>query len=540
MTEQEVAEGTMVQESIVNKYPTTIVMESKRGGPNDTRPRTFELETSINVRGTIYELISVCYYDTRKNHYMGDARREDAEGNVKWFHIDDMVPTPGQPGTQVEGEMNMDRIRTVEEGGVRSMIMLVYLKQQTKSSMEAAADLAALADVNGPIEEDYEDGEADESDRGAPAGGAAEVENFVAEKDLAAAGIARSGVATMTQRFHEEGDDEIIYDDSSDEETNDETIDAGEAEEESGNGPDDDGHAEENLAFMVDTPKKSEDQEAKEHGDGPIRSLWTQLVLNGAPPQNTNAYFTMVGSDIEAMITSGVDDATILKTLTLLPFLANRARMAMDSMQPLHGRPSAASVEVGMVSVEATEPLEAVGVGDSDNALLEAVDAHETVDEIVAAHDDEIEKSFAVRIGGMEAIVVQDNDIEASHGADMEDISMDDGAAIVEGIETCQGELVIEDGSVGNGTIDVDGAQGDQGVQLVGRHLTSMDSGGIVGAKAQLGAADDVGARPFGAESEAAPSNGIPRPSNWRERSRRAQRRWTQQNIWNEKYEGSE
>ena len=98
---------------------------------------------------------------------------------------------------------------------------------------------------------------------------------------------------------------------------------------------------------MVDTPKKSEDQEAKEHGDGPIRSLWTQLVLNGAPPQNTNAYFTMVGSDIEAMITSGVDDATILKTLTLLPFLANRARMAMDSMQPLHGRPSAISAEAG-------------------------------------------------------------------------------------------------------------------------------------------------------------------------------------------------
>ena len=59
-------------------------------------------------------------------------------------------------------------------------------------------------------------------------------------------------------------------------------------------------------------------------------------MLNGAPSQNTNAYFTMVGNDIEAMITSGVDDATILKTLTLLPFLANRARMAMDSMKPLH------------------------------------------------------------------------------------------------------------------------------------------------------------------------------------------------------------
>ena len=79
MTEQQVAEGTprmMAQESIVNKYPTTIIMESKREGPNDTRSRTFELETSINIRGSIYELISVCYYDTSKNHYMGDARRE--------------------------------------------------------------------------------------------------------------------------------------------------------------------------------------------------------------------------------------------------------------------------------------------------------------------------------------------------------------------------------------------------------------------------------------------------------------------------------
>ena len=83
---------------------------------------------------------------------------------------------------------------------------------------------------------------------------------------------------------------------------------------------------------------------------------------------------------------------TILKALTLLPFLANRARMAMDSMQPLHGRPSAASVEAGMVSMEATEPVEAADVGVNDDALLEAVDAQETVGEIVAAHDDEIEK----------------------------------------------------------------------------------------------------------------------------------------------------
>ena len=103
-----------------------------------------------------------------------------------------------------------------------------------------------------------------------------------------------------------------------------------------------------------------------------------------------------------------------------------------------------------MVSVEATEPLEAVGVGDSDNALLEAFDAHETVDEIVAAHDDEIEKSIAVGIGGMKAVAVQDNGAEASHGTTMD--------------------------------------------QLVGSN-GSMDSGGIAEAEARLGAAEDVGAR---------------------------------------------
>ena len=67
---------------------------------------------------------------------------------------------------------------------------------------------------------------------------------------------------------------------------------------------------------------------------------------------------------------------------------------------------------------------------------------------------------------------------------------MDERAAIVEGTETCQGELIIEDGSLGNGSIDADGAQSHgaervsnaQGVQVVGHHLTSMVSGGIVGA----------------------------------------------------------
>ena len=147
----------------------------------------------------------------------------------------------------------------------------------------------------------------------------------------------------------------------------------------------------------------------------------------------------------------------------------------------------------------------------------------------------------------MEAIVAQDNGIEASHGTTMEDISMDERAANVEGNETCQGELAIEDGSMDNGTIDADGAQshgservsGAQGIQVVGGN-GSMVSGSIIGAGALLGAAEDVGARPFGAESEAAPSNGSPRPSNWRERSRTAKRHWAQRNVWNGKYEGSE
>ena len=62
----------------------------------------------------------------------------------------------------------------------------------------------------------------------------------------------------------------------------------------------------------------------------------------------------------------------------------------------------------------------------------------------------------------------------------------------MEGTEECQDELTTEDGSVGNGTIDADGAQSHeaewvsdaQGGQVVGHHLTSMVSGGIVGAGA--------------------------------------------------------
>ena len=147
----------------------------------------------------------------------------------------------------------------------------------------------------------------------------------------------------------------------------------------------------------------------------------------------------------------------------------------------------------------------------------------------------------------MEAIAVQDNGTEASHGTTMEDISMDERAAVVEGTETRQGELAIEDGSVGNGTVDADGAQARgvkgvsdvQGAQVVGGN-GSMVSGSIVGAGSQLGAAEHVGARPFEAESEAAPSNGIPRPKDWQEKSRKAKQNWSRRNVWNGKYEGSE
>ena len=70
----------------------------------------------------------------------------------------------------------------------------------------------------------------------------------------------------------------------------------------------------------------------------------------------------------------------------------------------------------------------------------------------------------------------------------------------MEGAEACQGELAIEDGSVSNGIIDAGGAQARgaervsdaQGIQVVGGN-GSMVSGGIVGAEAQLGAADSGG-----------------------------------------------
>jgi len=99
-----------------------------------------------------------------------------------------------------------------------------------------------------------------------------------------------------------------------------------------------------------------------------------------------------------------------------------------------------------------------------------------------------------------------------------------------------------------NGADDADGAQARraervsaaQSVQVVGHSDDSMDSGGIAGTGVQLGAAEDVGASLFEVESEAAQSNGIPRPSNWQERSRNVRRNWSRRYIWNGKYEGGE
>ena len=59
----------------------------------------------------------------------------------------------------------------------------------------------------------------------------------------------------------------------------------------------------------------------------------------------------------------------------------------------------------------------------------------------------------------------------------MGDISMDDGAVTVEGAEACQGELTIEDGSLGNGIIDADGAQA-RGVQwILHQRITNHKTG---------------------------------------------------------------
>ena len=113
-----------------------------------------------------------------------------------------------------------------------------------------------------------------------------------------------------------------------------------------------------------------------------------------------------------------------------------------------------------------------------------------------AANDDEVSRDAVV----VSESIAQDSDAEASHGAAIEDAPMDYGFVNAkEGTETCQDGLIIEESSVGNGAADADGAQergaervsAAQGAQEVERN-DSMDSGGIVGAGAQLGAVEDV------------------------------------------------
>jgi len=151
-------------------------------------------------------------------------------------------------------------------------------------------------------------------------------------------------------------------------------------------------------------------------------------------------------------------------------------------------------------------------------------------------------KSIAVGIDGMEAIVVQDNGTDASHGTTMGDISMDDGAITVEGAEACQGELTTEHGSVGNGIIDANGAQARgvkgvsdvQGAQVVGGN-GSMVSGSIVGAGAQLGAAESEAT---GATS-VVEADGIPRPGHWAKLIKGQKKNWKKWHKWNGLYEPS-
>ena len=130
----------------------------------------------------------------------------------------------------------------------------------------------------------------------------------------------------------------------------------------------------------------------------------------------------------------------------------------------------------------------------------------------------------------------------------MEDVSMDDGAITVEGSAACQGELAVEDGSVGIGTIDADGAQARgvkgvsdvQGAQVAGGNST-MVSGSIVGAGAQLGAAEDVEAGTvgpgLGAAAEGAAAEGIPRPRHYSNLTKGQKKLWNRRHKWNGQYE---
>jgi hypothetical protein len=107
----------------------------------------------------------------------------------------------------------------------------------------------------------------------------------------------------------------------------------------------------------------------------------------------------------------------------------------------------------------------------------------------VVGHSDSVDSEVIIGAGaqhGAEVVVAQDS-TEADHGAAMENIPMDYGAAYVEeGNKAGQDELAVE-GPMGNGIVGADGAQASEaeGVrvarspQLVGSS-GSMGSGGML------------------------------------------------------------
>ena len=147
----------------IKQYPTTIVMESKWDDPEHSRSETFDLETSFQVLGVTYELISVCYHG--EGHYTGDARRKDLDGLVKWFHIDDMKDTADRPGVRIEEDMSTARIREVESKNSRTMVLLAYLRrQETVALFNGSGGLTATVKAAAPEKEEGGDFEAEGDD----------------------------------------------------------------------------------------------------------------------------------------------------------------------------------------------------------------------------------------------------------------------------------------------------------------------------------------------------------------------------------------
>ena len=139
--------------------------------------------------------------------------------------------------------------------------MLVYLKRKTTSPAGKAAGIATTEEAGGPTERYYEGDEMEMIDGdAATAGGSTEAENITTGENLVvirraqSVGGAGQGSINTTQRHYVEGEDEIIYDDSSDDEKDD--------------------HVEENHAFVrsaLDSVKglEAEDVDDAEQGMDP-------------------------------------------------------------------------------------------------------------------------------------------------------------------------------------------------------------------------------------------------------------------------------